>query len=152
MRYGEPYYIKVDIEHYDQEILMALFHNNIRPPYISAESDSIEVFSLFVSLGKYKSFNIVDGQSVFNVYSNHRIKTAAGEEYLNKILWSVHSEKTCPGPVMSNANNPFQYSALEGLGWKDIHATTELMADPAAQPRRLREFFFRAMKHKLRLG
>lgn len=135
MRYGEPYYIKVDLEHFDQKILMALFQNNIRPPYISAESHSIEVFCSLVSLGKYESFNIVDGAAVCNVYKNHRIKTVAGEETYSFPYHSAgpFGEDIC-GPWMT-PNNFFRYLALNSLGWKDIHATTELMADPAAQPK-----------------
>ena len=54
--YGSPYYIKIDIEHYDQVILRELFVNNVMPPYISSESHSIEVFSMMVAIGKYNAF------------------------------------------------------------------------------------------------
>ena len=77
--YGDPYYIKSDIEHYDHKILRALFESNIKPPYISAESHSIEVFSLLVSLGGYEAFNLVDGPSVSEKYKTHPIKTMSGE-------------------------------------------------------------------------
>lgn len=149
--YGDPYYIKVDIENYDQQILLCLFNNNIRPPYISAESHSIEVFSMFVALGKYRSFNIVEGSEVCNVYKKHRIKTATGEEVYSFPHHSAgpFGEDIC-GPWMT-ANNFFRHLALSGLGWKDIHATTELKPDPAAVPR-LHEYFAKSVKHKLGLA
>ena len=60
-RFGAPHYIKIDIEHYDEAILRALFAANIRPPFISAESHSFEVFAALVALGGYRAFKLVDG-------------------------------------------------------------------------------------------
>ena len=75
---GEPYYIKIDIENYDHIVLETLFSNNIRPPFISAESHSIEVFALLVSAGRYGAFNLVDGETVPTKYCNHSIRTTSG--------------------------------------------------------------------------
>jgi FkbM family methyltransferase len=36
-KYGEPFYVKIDLENYDKNILRTLFLNNIYPPFISAE-------------------------------------------------------------------------------------------------------------------
>lgn len=70
--HGVPLYIKIDIEHYDSEILRALWHENILPPYISAESHSIEVFSLLVCMG-YSGFKLVDGATVSKTYCDRAI-------------------------------------------------------------------------------
>jgi FkbM family methyltransferase len=118
-QYGEPYYIKIDIEHYDEVVLRALFEADIRPPFISAESHGIEVFAALVSLGGYKAFKLVDGTSVPEEYSDVRID---GERY----SFPYHSA----GPFGDDIHGPW-YSpadfikvlALEDLGWKDIHAS-----------------------------
>jgi FkbM family methyltransferase len=62
--HGDPFYIKVDIEGLDAEILTDLFNAQIVPPYISAEVHNIDVFCALVQLGKYNSFKLVDGQTV----------------------------------------------------------------------------------------
>jgi FkbM family methyltransferase len=150
-QHGDPYYIKIDTEHYDAEILRALFDGDIRPPYISSESHGIEVFSLLVASGGYRSFNLVDGATVSRVYGNHRIATASGE-----VVHSFPHDSAGPfgediaGPWMT-PDNFFRFLAFEGLGWKDVHATTEIEADPQARPR-LRSFFLGAVLYAIKSG
>jgi FkbM family methyltransferase len=57
-QHGAPFYIKVDLEGYDQIILLELFRKDIRPKFISAESHSIDIFALLVAFGRYTSFNL----------------------------------------------------------------------------------------------
>ena len=139
-QYGEPYYIKIDVEHYDAPVLRALFKANIRPAFISAESHSIEVFALLVALGSgYNSFNLVDGASVSTVYRNHRINGIAG---VRTFSFPPHSAGPFGSDILGRwmtADNFFRRLALEGLGWKDIHATREIPADPTARVR-LRDY------------
>ena len=129
-RHGDPFYVKIDIEHYDHVILKELFLNDIFPVYISAESHHIETFALLVALGKYKSFNIVNGPTIESQYKDCSIKTEAGEE-------SYSFPGNSAGPfgedIEGNWMTPenfFKFLALEGLGWKDIHATNAIEADP----------------------
>lgn len=75
--YGTPYYIKIDIEHFDHVVLSDLFKNNIIPEFISAEAHSIQVFALLVAAG-YRSFNFVDGSAVRWTYANANISTPDG--------------------------------------------------------------------------
>ena len=77
-RFGAPHYIKIDIEHYDEAILRALFAANIRPPFISAESHSFEVFAALVALGGYRAFKLVDGITVPQCFRDHPIATHLG--------------------------------------------------------------------------
>jgi FkbM family methyltransferase len=129
--YGQPTYVKIDIEHYDEAILEALFAHDIRPPFISAESHSIEVFALMVTAGRYRSFNLVDGRSVSTRYRRHAIRSRDGEQ-----PYSFPYDSAGPfgediiGSWMT-PDNFFVHLASEGLGWKDIHATTEIEPDPA---------------------
>lgn len=78
--YGEPFYIKIDVENYDHEILRDLFKNEIYPPWISAESHTIEVFCLLVSTNVYHAYNLVDGSYNEIKFKNFPIKANLGKE------------------------------------------------------------------------
>ncbi len=123
--HGPPYYIKIDVEHYDQVLLRALFNAGIRPPFLSAESHSIKVFLLMASLGRYTAYKIVDGSSVEHVYKQCEISTCKG-----RVRYSFPSHSAGPfgddiaGEWVS-AEGLFSRLLAEGLGWKDIHATTD---------------------------
>lgn len=128
-RHGNPYYIKIDVEHYDEPLLKALFYNDIRPPYISAESHDISVFCTMVSLGKYKAFKLVDGASVSQLYKDHIVKLSIGE---SRYSFPFHSAgpfgEDVSGSWMTH-NNFHRFLGFVGLGWKDIHATNVHEAD-----------------------
>jgi len=128
--HGIPYYIKIDIEHFDTQILRALFQHNIYPPYISAESHSIEVFALLVSQGKYNSFKLVEGSEVSSIYSNQCLSTNQGE-----ISYSFphHSAGPFGDDIHGDwiqADHFIRLLSLKGLGWKDIHATSVREVNP----------------------
>ena len=148
-RYGEPHYIKIDIEHYDEAILRALFENDIVPPFISAESHSIEVFSLLVALGRYNAFKLVDGRSVSKRYLNHKILVKEKEEFYS---FPYHSAGPFGEDILGEwmtAENFFRLLAFEGLGWKDIHATNVCLANAQLRPSALR-FIKQALSWRLR--
>jgi FkbM family methyltransferase len=125
-KYGTPYYIKLDVEHYEVPLLNTLFKNNIRPPFISAEAKVIEVFEALVNLGKYNVFKLVNGWSIVDIYKNRSIEVY-GKNASVKYSFPYHS------------SGPFGHD-LDGLWldetnfrlvlkyneepWKDIHATT----------------------------
>ena len=130
--HGAPYYIKIDIEHYDAEILRALSKGNIFPPFISAESHSIDVFCMLVNMG-YRAFKLVDGLTVSEVYANRSIPSAKGGKY----SFPHHSAGPFGNDVDGNwmtADNFFRLLAFEGLGWKDIHASLHELPDPSISP------------------
>ena len=122
-KYGEPFYIKIDIERSDYSILSAILNNKIFPPYISCESHTIDIFAALVASKKYKSFKLVDGASVIKKFHNLEILTNLGKQ---RYSFPHHSAgpfgNDITGPWM-NADNFFQLLGLVGLGWKDIHAT-----------------------------
>jgi FkbM family methyltransferase len=133
-RYGAPYYVKIDIEHYDQAILRSLFVNKIFPPYISAESHSIDVFALLVGLGDYQAFKLVDGRSVPKRYRNAAIQTLAGEARYD---FPEHAAGPFGGDIAGpwmTRNNFFRVLAFAGLGWKDVHASRVDAPDPRHAP------------------
>ena len=135
--YGFPYYIKIDIEHYDVPLLRAIFAGEIRPPFISAESHSIDVFLTLAGEGRYKAFKLVDGYSVSRIYADRSIESQSTQEHI-RYSFPFHSA----GPFGNDIDGEwltsdsfFRLLAFEGLGWKDIHATNIEDPDPSAQPR-----------------
>lgn len=122
-RHGPPHYIKIDLEHYDAEVLRALFAAGIFPDYISAESHTVEVFCLLVATGHYRAFKMVEGKSVSTLYANAAITTTSGT---GSHAFPHHSA----GPYGNDISGPwygadvfFTRLAEAGLGWKDIHAS-----------------------------
>lgn len=137
-QYGAPHYIKIDIEHYEEPILRAMFQAGIRPPYLSAESHSIKVFALLAGLGDYSAFKLVDGATVAEKYSNHAITVGSGSE---RYSFPPHSAgpfgDDIPG-AWRNADDLFELLAKVGLGWKDIHATNLVQPDVTSRAEKKR--------------
>ena len=150
-KYGDPYYIKIDIEHYDEIILRELFINNIFPPYISSESHSINIFASLVALGKYKSFKLVEGSSVLKKYKNYNINSNNGNV---KYSFPDHSSgpfgNDISGPWMTQENF-FRFLAFSGLGWKDIHASNVENPDPDSVARVPFKFVKKLIKNYCRV-
>jgi FkbM family methyltransferase len=122
--HGDPYYVKIDIEHFDQAILKAIFEGGVFPPYISAESHSPEIFPILLSTEKYKSFKLIDGGSIVNVYKDRSITLLDSSVVQHSFPW--HSA----GPFGNDIDGPWlnQTELADvlnrvGLGWKDIHAS-----------------------------
>jgi FkbM family methyltransferase len=130
--HGSPYYIKIDIEHYDVPLLKAIFAAGLHPPYISAEAHSLEVFLTLAVDGSYNSFKMVDGYSVSRIYADclidSRIKYSFPSHSAGPFGGDIHGE-------WMTADNFFRLLAFAGLGWKDIHATNIEHPDPSAEPR-----------------
>jgi len=122
--HGDPYYIKIDIEHFDQAILNAIFSANIFPPYISAESHSIDIFNIFASIKKYKKFKMVHGYWVSTTYKDQSYTLEDGTSV--QYSFPYHSA----GPFGNDIDGPWldknglwDLLTQVGLGWKDIHAS-----------------------------
>jgi FkbM family methyltransferase len=119
-QYGKPYYLKIDIEHYDQEILRELFALDIFPTYLSAESHEPAVIAEIIMAEKYTGFKLVDGSSVARKYQN---------TVVDGVTFSFPHHSAGPfgedieGPWFS-VNDFLMLLGIEGMGWKDIHATT----------------------------
>jgi FkbM family methyltransferase len=115
-RHGAPYYIKIDIEHYDEAILRELFRNGVRPPYISAEATSIQIFALLAGMGEYTAFKLVEGATVAKKYKNHTISVNGGRE-----LYSFPAHSAGPfgedvAGAWMNADDLFNVLAAKGPG------------------------------------
>lgn len=122
-RHGQAHYIKIDLEHYDAEVLRALFSAKVYPDYISAESHTIDVFRLLVEDGGYRAFKLVEGKSVADRYGQHMILSSFGREVHE---FRHHSAgpfgNDIPGSWMT-VDAFLHLLRIVGLGWKDIHAS-----------------------------
>lgn len=129
-RHGDPFYVKIDLEGYDDLILQDLFRCGVFPPYISAEAHTIDVFCTLVALGGYDAFKLVEGEFVGRDYAAHPIATDSGTQVY--AFPSPHSSgpfgNDIPGPWMDRALF-LRYLAHVGPGWIDIHASR---VDPPA--------------------
>lgn len=143
--HGYPYYIKVDIEHYDHNVLGELFSAQIYPEYISSECHTAKVFSLMTACGAYDKFKIVIGREVGNTYLKCPIEPHPVEvtrevfgmpffKGLDSSAFDLKCEfnfrtgmsgpfgNDIPGPWLS-ADEVFKALADSGLGWIDLHAS-----------------------------
>jgi FkbM family methyltransferase len=131
--YGEAYYIKIDLEHYDSYILKELLLRKIYPKYLSVESHSREIIDIIIQNGKYKSFKLVDGSQVPKRYK---------DRIINNINYSFPRHSAGPfgndidGQWMEEKNFLFLLSMV-GFGWKDIHCSLEDKALEYYLPNRL---------------
>lgn len=144
-KHGGPYYIKIDIEGYDEVILRELFRNRVRPPFISAESTSIGVFALLAAMGEYKAFKLVEGATVAKKYRSHTIfVNGNAESYSFPPQSAGPFGEDIPGEWM-NADDLFDVLAAKKMGWRDIHATSLVEPDPVSR-RQKRRYMFRHLR------
>jgi FkbM family methyltransferase len=138
--HGEPYYMKIDLEGSDEAILREIFRGGVRPPYLSAELQSIQVFALLAGMGEYRAFKLVDGETVARVYRDCAIEVEGRRE---RYSFPEHSAGPFGEDVAGewlSADDLFEVLAAKKLGWKDLHATSlvEPVARASAQTKRLR--------------
>ena len=120
--YGDPFYIKIDLEHYDHIILQEIFKNKITPKYISAESHNIQVFNLMTNHDDYNRFKLLKGSDL------------RSEKYLIKDLFGREIYYDFPphsaGPFGEDIKEDWvekdkfksDFFLRGGPSWVDIHA------------------------------
>jgi FkbM family methyltransferase len=136
-QYGLPHYIKIDIEGFDAPLLRAMFADGIRPAFISAECHSIEVLQVLLERGGYKSFKLVDGQTVSLIYANRPIVREATGECI-RYSFPFHSAGPFGNDVDGEWMTPEHFVellAFAGFGWKDVHASNTEAASVTATHR-----------------
>lgn len=121
--HGQPFYIKIDIEHYDEAILRAVFDAGVFPPFISAEAHSVDIFAVLLAIGGYRAFKLIDGCSGGDVYRDLEIAALDGPE---RRSFAKHSA----GPFGDDIDGPWRSAdhisrilAAEEFGWKELHAS-----------------------------
>jgi len=126
--YGQPYYVKIDLEEYDHVILKRIFDLKIKPNYISAEAINNDVIKLFLTDINYNSFKLIEGNSVGFLYNKFNFKN---NEKTIKYSFPENSAGPFGNDIMGNWINKKNFSKLmeyKKSGWRDIHAS---LLDPS---------------------
>lgn len=119
--YGQPYHIKIDLEHYDSIILKKLFFKIIYPKYLSIESHTREIVDIITQDSTYKSFKLVDGSQVHKKYKNCLVNNIR-YSFLKHSAGSFGND--IDGHWLEKSNFCFLLLVV-GFGAKDIHGSLE---------------------------
>ena len=124
--YGKPYYIKIDLEEYDEIVLKKILSNNIKFEYISVEIKNLNTFNLFDSNLNCNSYKLVDGHNVEYVYKNLKISTNLDKK---KYSFLANSAGPFGNDIKSSwitKKNFYELLKfkLEREGWIDMHCST----------------------------
>ncbi|KYP15112.1 MAG: hypothetical protein A1D16_12435, partial [Flavihumibacter sp. CACIAM 22H1] len=69
--YGQPEFVKIDLEGYDKILLNNLIENDLLPAYLSTENCGLPILNKLIASGRYNCYNIV---SFYN-YEDYYVKT-----------------------------------------------------------------------------
>ena len=121
--YGEPYFVKIDVEFADHMVLLDLLAQDILPKHISAEAQLIDVYCALVCMG-YESFKIVRGKDIPCEFRGCEVRSLDG-----KVLQHEFSPQSSgpfaddlPGDWLTKTQTLDRLLEV-GLGWVDLHAT-----------------------------
>lgn len=121
--YGQPHFVKIDVEHLDHLVLEDLLDAGIIPPYVSAEAHIPETFEALIAMG-YDRFHIIKGEQVPERYGRCEITLRDGRRrpYGFPALSSGPFGNDIVGAWLTPAAARVRLGEI-GLGWVDIHAT-----------------------------
>ena len=130
--YGDPHYIKIDVEQYDEIILKKILSNNIIPSYISVEGTHSKIFDLLHNLGGYSSFKLVEGNDVEYLYRNSKIMIGSAVKNFSFIKNSAGPfENDIHGEWIAKKNFA-KLIEFKKFGWRDIHCSNIDSSDETA--------------------
>lgn len=145
--YGHPYYVKVDLEGFDFDVVHNMFGLGIFPEFLSAEVQNLKVASLIIARPEYRSFNLVNGRTLSNDYRRALISAQDGVQLFNfnsrmsgPMGYDIRSPWSCEASI-------FRLIAVEGEGWKDIHASRSI--EPNVRNISLANVLLRTFKRRL---
>ena len=122
--YGNPDFVKVDLEGFDVEIITEMFRQGVTPESMQVEGWNPAVFGVLAGVGLYGSFKVVNGPEVAKRYKNHPFVGSDGRHRSHSFPYhsagSIGDE--VDGPWFSGAEI-FKLIGLLGPGWYDIHAS-----------------------------
>lgn len=122
--YGEPYYIKIDLENYDNKILKKILSSEIKFSYLSVEINNKETISILTKIENFSSYKIVNGKKIIKQYSKAIIKN----KFQKKIKYSFLANSAGPlgndikGHWMDKANL-LKVIDYGNVGWNDLHVS-----------------------------
>jgi len=121
-QYGSPFYVKIDIEGFDERCLADLHRAGLRPPYLSAEAHDIGIHRQLVQMG-YRQFKMIAGETVASEFARHRIRRVDGRPIRHD--FPAHSAgpfgEDIPGPWLDERGILQRWHG-RGAGWFDLHA------------------------------
>lgn len=134
--HGTPWFVKIDVEHFDHIVLEEMLLSDIRPFSISVEAHCVEVPCLLVAMG-YTRFQLVNCQQIGRG-PPRTIRTLDGRDL--PFHFQPHSAgpfgDDLPGGWLGTEAALKQWlhrRATMGFGWFDLHADrTEAGAATAA--------------------
>jgi len=138
MSYGQPFFVKIDLEHHDAIVLTDVLNWPELPAYISVEAHDPEILGLLLLAKRYRSFQLVDGRTVGTAYRSH--PTQIGSES-RRVDFPPNSAgpfgEDLLGPWLSRTGLVRAFGSV-GPGWVDIHASlhhegVEAVRDPAVE-------------------
>ena len=148
-KYGNPYYVKIDIENYDYEILSEIFKNNIFPKYFSVECYNKETYNEIINNKNYNSYKLVCGSNVDKKYCD-KVLTIENETIRHS--FPAHSAgpfgNDIDGKWLAEKNFMFLYS-LRNTTWIDVHCSKDDIANIYYLPIDLIFFFKKKFFKKL---
>lgn len=122
--YGEPYYIKIDLENYDNIILRTILSSKIKFSYLSVEINNKETISILTKDYNFNSYKIVNGKKISKYYGNVTVE----DKYNKKIKYSF--SKTSAGPFANDIKgfwmdrkNLLKVIDYANVGWNDLHVS-----------------------------
>jgi FkbM family methyltransferase len=122
-QYGDPFYIKIDIEHHDHVAVKDLFDHEIYPQYLSAEMHESSTVDLILESNRYNEYRVVEGNIVNLLFKDLQINTKDGIEHYS---FPYHSAGPCCDDLYiiteMDKDSVREYIKENGLGWKDLHA------------------------------
>lgn len=126
-KYGVPYYIKIDIEGFDEIAVENLCDSDFRPYYISFEGGSIILIEKLISAG-YNKFKIVPQENITDsvveytdydgIKKTHRFKHGSSGPFGDDIKdgW-IQKEN-----IIEKVKYHFSSNKLKSHSWVDVHA------------------------------
>jgi FkbM family methyltransferase len=121
--YGDPYYIKIDVEQYDEVILKKILSNNIFPDYISVEGTHQKIFDLLYDQAGYSSFKLVEGNDVEYLYRNTKIMIGSKIKNFSFIQNSAGPFGNDIHGEWLSKENFTKLIEFKKFGWRDIHCS-----------------------------
>jgi len=122
--HGEPYYIKIDLENYDNVILKAILSSKIKFSYLSVEINNKETISILTGVENFNSYKIVNGKKISKRYGN----TTVEDKYNKKIKYCF--SKNSAGPFANDIKgfwmdkeNLLKVIDYGNVGWNDLHVS-----------------------------
>jgi FkbM family methyltransferase len=123
--YGEPDFVKIDVENYDHVILRELRKSGRIPKHLSAEAHNFAVIEELIRC-EFQQFRMVNAAISHKRFRSHPIEGPQGRQAYS---FPPHSS----GPFGADLPDPWVNSekmvanwllrhSLHGRGWYDIHA------------------------------